>query len=187
MEKKEIRTIIRQRKKQLSPEERTTISMKIAERAFELLKEEEATNVALFLSMPDEVETSYLIQMLGKQGRHTLLVPRVEDEQTIRFYKLQNTQDYQLSGYGILEPKDDVSKALVPEVMIVPGVAFDACGGRVGRGKGYYDRYFELHHDVIRKKIAIGYQLQVMEEPLPMEPFDERMDVLVTEEKTYWF
>ena len=131
--------------------------------------------------------TSYLIQMLGKQGRHTLLVPRVEDEQTIRFYKLQNTQDYQLSGYGILEPKDDVSKALVPEVMIVPGVAFDACGGRVGRGKGYYDRYFELHHDVIRKKIAIGYQLQVMEEPLPMEPFDQRMDALVTEEKTYWF
>lgn len=111
----------------------------------------------------------------------------MEDEQTIRFYKLQNTQDYQLSGYGILEPKDDVSKALVPEVMIVPGVAFDACGGRVGRGKGYYDRYFELHHDVIRKKIAIGYQLQVMEEPLPMEPFDERMDALVTEEKTYWF
>lgn len=187
MEKKEIRTIIRQRKKQLSQEERASLSLEIARRTYELLNDEKATKVALFLSMPDEVDTTPLIKLLSEQGKHTLLVPRVEDEHTIRFYKLRNTTDYQVSGYGILEPTDDVSEALVPEVMIVPGVAFDTCGGRVGRGKGYYDRYFELHSDVIRKKIAIAYQLQVMGEPLPMEPFDEHMDALVTEEKVYRF
>lgn len=187
MEKKEIRAIVRNRKKELTAEQRAAISSEVATKVAQHLQEIPPTKVALFLSMPDEVDTSYLISKLREQGKHTILVPRVEDEETIRFYKLKEVEDYEISNFGILEPKDDVSMAEVPSVMIVPGVAFDMQGGRVGRGRGYYDRYFELHKDVIKSKIAIAYQLQVMDEPVPMEPYDERMDALITEKGVYRF
>lgn len=187
MEKKEIRALVRGRKKELTESLRANKSQRVAARVTQYLSELPPSKVALFLSMPDEVDTSYLIAMLHAQGKHTILVPRVEDEVTIRFYKLKEVDNYEVSNFGILEPTDDVSQAEVPEVMIVPGVAFDIQGGRVGRGRGYYDRYFELHKATIKAKIAIGYHLQVMDEPVPMEPFDERMDALITEEGVYKF
>lgn len=181
MDKKEIRKLIRERKKLITNDERILLSRKISEKAYDELKVLPATKVALFLSMPDEVDTSYLIQLLLNQGKHTLLVPRVEDETTINFYRLGNVDEYDLSTLGIKEPTDDISEAQVPEVMIIPGVAFDLYGGRVGRGRGYYDRYFDRYSEIIKSKIAIAYQIQVMQEKLPMEPFDQRMDMLITE------
>lgn len=187
MEKKEVRRIIRERKKLITPEDRIEFSRKVSERAFQELSELPASKIALFLSMPDEVDTSHLIELLEQQGKHTLLVPRVEDDVTINFYRLGDTSKYDISGYGIKEPTEDTSKALVPDVMIVPGIAFDLFGGRVGRGRGYYDRYFERYSEVIRLKIAVAYQLQVMEERVPMDPYDQTMDVLITEESRYTF
>lgn len=187
MEKKEVRRIIRERKKQISQDERIVASKRISEKVFEEVKGIPTTNLALFLSMPDEVDTSHLIQLLVEQGKHNVLVPRVEDETTINFYRLGNTEAYGLSSFGIKEPTDDISMALVPQVMIVPGVAFDLYGGRVGRGRGYYDRYFQRYSEIIKRKIAIGYQLQIMTDELPMDPYDQRMDMLFTEESSYNF
>ncbi|MBR8703945.1 5-formyltetrahydrofolate cyclo-ligase [Porphyromonas levii] len=187
MEKKEVRKIVRERKKQITLDERVEISRVVSEKAFDVLKSMPATKVALFLSMPDEVDTSHLIHLLVEQGKHTILVPRVEDDTTINFYRLGNIDTYDLSSLGIKEPSDDISQALVPEVMIVPGVAFDTFGGRVGRGRGYYDRYFQRYPEAIRQKIAIAYHLQVMTEELPMDPFDQSMDMLLTEQSSYVF
>ena len=165
-------------------QERERASEEICQRAFDEIKDKHATNVALFLSLPDEVDTTKLITLLSQQGKHTLLIPRVEDETTIRFYRLNLNNDLEVSHYGILEPTDDVSAELVPTIMIVPGVAFDRFGGRIGRGKGYYDRYFAKHKTTIQEKIAIGYQLQVFSDSIPMDLHDEPMDVLITEKET---
>lgn len=184
MDKKEIRSQIKSLKKRLSVQERERASEEICQRAFDEIKDKHATNVALFLSLPDEVDTTKLITLLSQQGKHTLLIPRVEDETTIRFYRLNLNNDLEVSHYGILEPTDDVSAELVPTIMIVPGVAFDRFGGRIGRGKGYYDRYFAKHKTTIQEKIAIGYQLQVFSDSIPMDLHDEPMDVLITEKET---
>lgn len=187
MEKKEMRKLVKGQIKTILPEQRIALSKIISEKVFDGLKDIPATKVALFLSMSDEVDTSHLIHLLIKQGKHTVLVPRVEDDTTINFYKLGNIEEYDTSGFGIKEPTDDISEALVPEVMIVPGVAFDLYGGRLGRGRGYYDRYFKRFSEVIKLRLAIAYQLQVMVNHLPMEPFDQRMDMLLTEENSYTF
>lgn len=187
MDKKQVRAEIRQLKKSISEEKRNTISRIICEKVYDLLKDYPPCKVALFLSMPDEVDTAYLIDLLSQSGKHTLLVPRVEDATTINFYPLSNIENYNISDLGIKEPNDDSSLAQVPNVMIVPGVAFDTLGGRVGRGRGYYDRYINRYNDDIKELIAIGYQLQVTSEEVPMDTLDKRMHRLFTEENSYIF
>lgn len=187
MDKKEIRKIIATEKSSLTDADRVEKSRAIAQSVFENIKDLPPTHVSLFMSMPDEVDTHYLIEMLREQGKHTILIPRVEDKTTIRFYKLEKSEDLAVSKYGILEPKAPVSEAIVPEVMIVPGVAFDKNGGRVGHGRGYYDRFFALHESSIKLKIAIGYQLQVLPTPVPMYEFDRYMDMLITEDAVLTF
>lgn len=183
MNKKEIRQSIRTLKKQLCPEKRQELSEKICHYVYKEVRDLEATTIALYLSLPDEVDTTKLIELLIKQGKHTLVVPRVEDETTIRFYPLEQiSNNLQVSQYGILEPTAEIEKEVTPSIMIVPGIAFDLNGGRIGRGKGYYDRYFEKHSDHIKQRMAIAYQFQVISSGVPMDTHDQRMDVLITEE-----
>lgn len=180
MSKAEIRQQVRALKKELSEEKRLQLSRVICEKAFaELSKLDRPTIISLYLSMPDEVQTHHLIDLLHRQDKHTLVIPRVEDEQTIRFYELENPDNYESSDFGILEPKGELIE-VIPEVMIVPGVAFDRHGGRIGRGRGYYDRYFARHSERIRLKIAIAYELQVFDQ-VPMDEYDHPMDLLITE------
>jgi len=67
-----------------------------------------------------------------------------------------------------------------PEIFLVPGLAFDRMGKRLGRGKGYYDRYFDHHRKVL--KIGICFSGQLFEN-VPCEPHDVQMDVIVTEKE----
>lgn len=186
LSKKEVRLKIRELKSTLSEDQMDEWSWRIGERVFELLKDREPAIVSLFLSMPDEVRTGHLIDLLWKQGKHKVVVPRVEDKTTMCFYSHLPHKELHRSNYGILEPTDDPSLEQVPEIMIVPGVAFDLKGGRVGYGRGYYDRYFSKHQETITDKIAICYDLQILDE-VPMDEYDQRMHRLITEKRSISF
>ena len=80
-----------------------------------------------------------------------------------------------------------VPEAVVPEVLIVPLVAFDAGGNRLGYGGGFYDRTLEGLRRA-RKTIAIGYAYSAQEvTQVPLEPTDQRLDAIVTETGVIWF
>ena len=83
---------------------------------------------------------------------------------------------------GIMEPDPLLCKPLDPsliDLIIVPGVAFDSMGGRIGYGKGYYDRFLpQLRADV--PKLGLAYDFQVLPR-VPQDEFDIRMDAIVTE------
>ena len=68
----------------------------------------------------------------------------------------------------------------VPEVMIVPGIAFDPQGGRVGRGKGFYDKYFSRYKTVTALKIAFVADFQIFRQ-VPMDTHDISMDEIITD------
>lgn len=162
-----------------------SLSEKAAQRAYEYLSTlltESDLKLGLFLSIKGrEIDTDPLISLLRQDEHHPdLLVPRVEDETTIRFFRYDERAPHKISKYGIWEPLAPSSEALVPDVIVVPGVAFDVRGGRVGHGKGYYDRYFALHSDVIRRKVALSFEVQVFPE-VPMDDFDHPMDLLITD------
>lgn len=105
----------------------------------------------------------------------------------IFFYKISpmsyfNGDQMILNKFGIKEPSPS-SADLVDDIdlLIVPGIAFDRNGYRIGYGRGFYDRYLQ------RKKYAfsvgLGFELQLLDEELPHEKFDQRVNAIATERK----
>jgi 5-formyltetrahydrofolate cyclo-ligase len=89
-----------------------------------------------------------------------------------------NRSTLQLGAFQIEEPQgDEVSDISDIELIVVPGIAYDRRGNRVGRGKGYYDR---LLTSTRATKIGVGYDFQLVDE-IDAEPHDVLMDVIVTE------
>lgn len=184
--KKEVRSKVRTLKSEHSREWVEEESVLICERAFQLLEGRAPSVIALFLSMPDEVQTGHLIELLWAQGKHEVIIPRVEDKTTMCFYTHLHDKPLQVSNFGILEPIDDPSEERIPEIMIVPGMAFDLRGGRVGYGRGYYDRFFRKHEEKITDRIALCHEFQIFNE-VPMDEHDRRMTQLITEDRIITF
>ncbi len=143
--------------------------------------------LGLFLSMSTEIDTGPLIdQLICFPDKYSILVPRVEGATIMHFYEYSDPSEYTISEFGIREPQRAVSNPIVPDIILVPGLAFDQCGGRVGHGKGYYDRYFESYKDLIEYKIALAYDIQIFA-AVPMAPYDWRMDAIITDKRVLTF
>ena len=187
--KSEIRAEAKRRISALSAEQQQTLARLAGEEGFRCLESlglKDGTPVGLFLSMKGkEIETRPLIERLRETGRYAILVPRVEEDGvTMNFYPYLEEAPHHISRYGIWEPDAPCSAAVVPEVIIVPGLAFDRNGGRVGHGKGFYDRYFARHAGAIARKIGYAYSVQLFDE-VPMDDFDRPLDTLVTDTGIY--
>ena len=92
-------------------------------------------------------------------------------------------------GYmGIMEPVSDETFTYGADkkiLMIMPGVAFDRKGGRVGYGGGYYDRYLDRYRNEKIVRLAAAYELQVLDEEIELDEFDIKADIVVTEDNIY--
>mmetsp|Transcript_31758 Transcript_31758/g.82877 ORF Transcript_31758/g.82877 Transcript_31758/m.82877 type:complete len:205 (-) Transcript_31758:362-976(-) len=108
---------------------------------------QKAQSVAVFLSMPLEIQTDAAVRSLLKQGK-TVYAPVVTSKDTMEFYTVGSEDELgclHKNHWGIPEPKRCGEEMLAEgvDVVVTPGLAFDRCGRRLGQGKGYYDRYFE--------------------------------------------
>lgn len=134
-----------------------------------------ANTVLLYHSLKDEVDTHEFIRKWSNRKR-ILLPVVVGDELELRLYT--GVQDMAIGAYGIEEPTGEVFTDYAEiDFIAVPGVAFDRNGNRLGRGKGYYDRL--LPHIPSAFKAGICFPFQLVEE-VPAEPFDIRMDTIIT-------
>ena len=127
--------------------------------------------VMLYHSLPDEVDTHCFIEQWARKKQIVLPVV-VGNELELRLYT--GPQDLSIGAYGIEEPTGTLF--LHPELItciVVPGVAFDRKGNRLGRGKGYYDRL--LPHLTHAYRIGLCFPFQYID-VVPAEPFDIRMD-----------
>lgn len=174
LEKRIIRKAMREKNRSLSPESREESSLRLWERVSKREEFQSAECIALFCSLPDEPDTTTILKMASSSKR--VVIPRVEGEE-MSFYDYI-PDSLESGSYGILEPKTG-DKAAPEEIdlMIVPGVAFTLSGKRMGRGKGYYDKYMAK---MSPKSIKIGvcYAHQIMEE-LPTEPHDIMMQCVI--------
>jgi len=107
----------------------------------------------------------------------TVLVPHTEEE--IKLVKFTSWNDLKPGKFGILEPRTKIKRQKSPDVVIVPGVAFDLQGYRIGYGKGYYDR---LLKKLKAKRIGICFDIQIIEK-IPKHGHDERLDSVITEKR----
>lgn len=134
-----------------------------------------AETVLLYHSLNDEVDTHDFIRKWSKK-KQILLPVVVGNELELRLYT--GPEDMQIGSYGIEEPMGETYTDYESiDFIVVPGVAFDRKGNRVGRGKGYYDRL--LPHIPSAYKAGICFPFQLVEE-VPAEPHDIRMDIIIT-------
>ena len=139
--KRAVRRATIARRDLLNEEERSTKSERIVERVLALPEVGAARTVMAFWSFGSEVQTSALIERLHEAGKRVAL-PRVAEGDIVAVATRQAIRS-SATSFGAMEP---VGVDLVPaedvDVVIVPGVAFDRRGGRVGYGGGFYDRLF---------------------------------------------
>ncbi|MBQ8224293.1 MAG: 5-formyltetrahydrofolate cyclo-ligase [Bacteroides sp.] len=134
-----------------------------------------ARTVLLFHSLPDEVFTHRFVEKWCSRKR-VLLPVVVGDELELRLFT--SPQQLQPGAYGIAEPVGEpFTRYEEIDFVAVPGVAFDATGNRLGRGKGYYDRLLPHLPQAYKAGVCMPYQLV---ESVPTEELDVRMDCVIT-------
>lgn len=183
MRKEELRQQIRQMKRQFTPAQLEELSLPVLARLRPLLAE--AQTIVAYYSLPDEVCTHQLIDDLVAKGK-TVLLPKVLDDETMELCRYTGRQSLREGAFHIMEPITGGrffcrTKEPSPCYVLVPGVAFDPQGHRLGRGKGYYDRF--LRHtlgmavpDV--RLIGVCFDFQKVPE-VPVDPYDVPVDLVV--------
>ena len=135
-----------------------------------------ANTVLLYHSLNDEVDTHEFIQKWSNKKR-ILLPVVVGDDLELRIYTGPENMSI-CSVYGIEEPTGEAfTDYAAIDFIVVPGVAFDAKGNRLGRGKGYYDRLLAGSRAT---KIGVGYDFQLVND-IDTEPHDIGVDIVITQ------
>lgn len=138
--------------------------------------------VAGFNSLSDEVDLSSFYHSTS----HELVFPKLlasGDVSAMEFTSVENysAEKWEVSSLGFRHPSSvDVVPADAIQFMLIPGVAFSSVGERLGRGKGFYDRYLKNY---IGFKIGVCFDCQVSEASLPTDSWDIKMDYIITETK----
>ena len=165
MNKKEARTLIKEKRMKLSQAYIDVASEKIFEK---LLQNEDFKN---------EVKTDKINDFIKNSGR-ILVLPKVIGKETM--IAIEDKNQYIISPFGNKEPNGEEYRGNI-DVIITPGVAFDRNKNRVGFGRGYYDRFFLKYPNA--KKIAIAFEEQIINEGIETDKYDKKVDILITEDK----
>lgn len=139
--------------------------------------------LALYSSFSNEVLTDEIFQKADEQGKE-VYYPRVirGAKDHLAFFRVAHLKELKPGSYEIPEPEEKEVRvtATTFDLVVVPGVAFDPSGARVGFGKGYYDKALEGIECPI---VALAYDFQVLDELIPSEPHDVRVSAVVTEKR----
>ena len=169
MDKQELRKEIRNRKRQFSQDQLGELSLSAISKLRKHPKVMAAHTLLLYYSLPDEVNTHRFLGAWGQAKR--LLLPVVQGEDLVlRQYRPH--APLQCGAYHIAEPLGEAFTSYADiQLIVVPGVAFDAAGHRLGRGKGYYDRFLSQPQLLRVPTIGICYPCQLLAH-VPVEPHD---------------
>lgn len=141
-----------------------------------------ARTIFIFVSFKSEVDTHKIIEYSIEKGK-IICVPKIKSKQIgIEVFKIDSFKDLKEGYFNILEPVEgciSVDKNDI-DLILMPGVAFDRHGGRIGYGGGFYDRFLSSMNKTA-DKIVLAYNFQVLDE-VPMEENDVRVDGIITEE-----
>lgn len=136
-----------------------------------------AEKILMYHSLPDELDTRRFLEKW--KNRKQFFLPRVNGAE-LELLKYDETR-LEIGSFHIEEPTGDETHPVEEiELIVVPGVAFDRKGTRLGRGKGFYDRLLKSAKAV---KVGVGYEFQLVDE-IPAEEHDVPMDMVITEHTT---
>lgn len=167
------------RRRAVEPAERERAAGEVARHLFASPEFASCRRLAVYAALPDELPLTPVVERAAAAGRR-LLWPRVLGEGRMAFAAADRIESLVPGRYGVREPADSAPiEALGPDVLVLaPGVAFDAHGGRLGRGGGYWDRAFADGRGAVI--FGVGYELQIVDR-VPRESHDRTVAALLTE------
>ena len=173
MSKSELRQQIREKKRQFTRQQLDELSLSVLDRLRPRLRD--AHIVLAYYSLPDEVNTHQLIDELVAEGK-TVLLPKVLDDETMKLRRYTGRQDLSEGSFHIMEPVGEpFSDYSEIDLSLIPGMAFDAHGHRLGRGKGYYDRFLRA---MSVRTIGVCFDFQRVDE-VPTDENDVAVDEVI--------
>lgn len=175
MKKGEIRQRIKTLKKVVDEDGAKVAATKAFAQVEKCAEFQKAKHVLVYHSLPDELSTHTFIEKW--HGTKHLYLPRVNGN-TLEILPY-DALGLQSGAFNIEEPTgDEIVDGKDIDLIIVPGIAFDYKGNRVGRGKGYYDR---LLRETTAIKIGVGYDFQLLEEDIEVEDHDVKVNAVITD------
>ena len=187
--KEYVRDLLLTRRLRLPFEEVCRRSLRVEERFVTLPEFGSARTIALYSSFRNEVLTDRIFSRAVTEGKEVFF-PRVarvvRGEPHLEFFRVNEREEMSPGSYDVLEPPKNGERREAGDFdcMVVPGVAFDVSGARIGYGKGYYDRAL---NDAGCPKIALAFDFQLLGENLPAAGHDVKMDSIVTESRVLKF
>ena len=180
MDKNLIRKTVLNQRSELTALERSRAESSILESLINWDIFKKAAVIHIFISMQDEPNTRPIIEHCWNTGKK-IAVPVTLPDTFDLFHSEFKSFDHLNSGlYGTQEPSPERRKKINPQsfdLVIIPGVAFDRLGGRLGHGKGYYDRFLEITPAF---RLGLSFECQLLE-TVPTELHDVRMNAILSE------
>ena len=178
-EKRKLRKEIRQRLEETDPRQIQTWSDRITTKLLALAEYHRAKAIMVYLSLPGEFRTRGLIDDALRCGK-VVCGPKVNWRAREMYpARLGSSDDFEVDDHGVSEPRSEEAFAVGKlDLVLVPGLAFDFQGRRLGRGGGFYDRLLS-QAELRACKIAAAFDLQIVDR-LPVDDHDESVDVIMT-------
>lgn len=168
--------MIRQRKRQFTQQQLGELSLPIVSRMKALLRG--SRTIVAYYSLDDEVNTHSMIDDLVADGK-TVYLPKVVSDTEMVLCCYTGRESLSPGAYGIMEPVGPVVSADATfDVVLVPGMAFDDNGHRLGRGKGYYDRFLRTLSEPRPLLVGVCFDFQKIG-LVPTETCDVSVDIVV--------
>ncbi|SDX47512.1 5-formyltetrahydrofolate cyclo-ligase [Paenibacillus sp. CF384] len=151
-------------------------------------------SVMVYVSFRSELDPTLLIEWCWRKGIDVVVPRCIQATRGMELYRLRAWDELMPGAYGIKEPDPQAAQRcesdFIPDIVFVPGLAFDKRGGRLGYGGGYYDRFHELMRGLAAASgrsmpewIGLGYEAQWMKDEIriPMDDHDAYVDAVITE------
>lgn len=191
MTKDQLRIQMKGQRSELSEALRSTFDHDIRQRLFESEYYKGCIRLFIFVSFGSELDTKTIISK-ALQDRKEVYVPRVENR-NMEFYQIFSLEGLIPSKFGVPEPP--ITEALrypgkkneyhsLDQLMLLPGLAFDLQGNRIGYGAGFYDRFLNAHHQEEFVKVALAYEFQLIEQ-IETQVHDVRVETIITPTQIY--
>lgn len=185
--KAELRRRMQALRKTLTTSEKAEKSQEIACKVSQLEAFQEARTLLVYCALPEEVQTGAIVDSARQADKRVCVPLLIDSEADLQVVDWPVDDNQWVKGpFGISQPRVETAKRVEVDqldLILAPGLAFDAGGGRLGYGKGYFDRLFaDIRPDCF--KFGLAFDFQVIDE-VPMDSEDKRLHGVITDKKLY--
>ena len=177
-DKKGLRSYIKIKRK--SVENKAEKDSLVAQNLLSLDEIKKADTVLCYISIDDEICTDEIVRVLLDSGKSVGAPYCVDNNGNMDFYYITDFEDLRIQSFGVREPVIEKCKKVTSfdnTIIILPGLCFDSNGNRLGYGKGYYDRFLQIHSLI---SVGLCYNSLIVKK-VPTDMYDKKADIIVTE------